>query len=411
MNIDTTTLQPLGQIIEPCEVISIPAGSTPKAILVELPGVDGARVLAQWTGHPALVVGNFVSIQRHMMGALQYVVFGTSAGTASLPATHSLLSASHPDTSAAGPAAGDLLIANATPLWTKLAIGTAGFFLKVASGLPSWAALADADIPATIARDSEVREKLAANRTYYVRTDGSDSNTGLIDSAGGAFLTIQKAVDVVAGLDLAIYDALISVADGAYNATVTLKNLVGAGTCTIRGNVATPANVTITVTGSGQNCIEAYQQSGKYILEGFKLVTTTGVGILGDNGAIISYGSMDLGACGYHILMNAQATALNHASYSITGGANAHIFLLAGGQYIQAAATTCTVTGTPAFGQAFAIARQVSVGAFAGVTYSGAATGTRYDVNKNAVLDTNGGGATFFPGDAAGSAATGGQYT
>src|SRR3989304_9790762 len=103
LNIDTTPLHPLGQIVEPCEVISIPAGSTPKAILVELPGVDGARVLAQWTGHPALVVGNFVSIQRHMMGALQYVIFGTSAGTASLPATHSLLSASHPDTSVAGP--------------------------------------------------------------------------------------------------------------------------------------------------------------------------------------------------------------------------------------------------------------------------------------------------------------------
>src|SRR3972149_2070719 len=115
MNIDTTTLQPLGHIVEPCEVISIPAGSTPKAILVELPGVDGARVLAYWTGQPALVAGNFVSIQRRMMGALQYVVIGTSAGTAALPATHSLLSASHPDTSAAGPAAGGLFIATIPP--------------------------------------------------------------------------------------------------------------------------------------------------------------------------------------------------------------------------------------------------------------------------------------------------------
>jgi hypothetical protein len=46
------------------------------------------------------------------------------------PSAHNLLSAQHGDTVAASPVRGDIIIANSTPAWTKLAIGTTGKYPK-----------------------------------------------------------------------------------------------------------------------------------------------------------------------------------------------------------------------------------------------------------------------------------------
>jgi hypothetical protein len=53
---------------------------------------------------------------------------------------------------------------------------------------------------------------------------------------------------------------------------------------------------------------------------------------------------------------------------------------------------------------------RISMVAAALCTFTGAATGKRYDVTENGVISTAGGGANYFPGNAAGTTATGGQY-
>lgn len=53
--------------------------------------------------------------------------------------THNLLSATHPDTTAAAVVAGDIIYGDATPKWVRLPKGTDGQILTLSAGLPGWA--------------------------------------------------------------------------------------------------------------------------------------------------------------------------------------------------------------------------------------------------------------------------------
>lgn len=72
---------------------------------------------------------------------------------ASGSATHNLLSTTHPDTLAASPVLGDLIAANATPAWSRVAGNTAapppaGDGNGSAAALPAWDTLVSGDLPA-----------------------------------------------------------------------------------------------------------------------------------------------------------------------------------------------------------------------------------------------------------------------
>jgi len=250
---------------------------------------------------------------------------------------------------------------------------------------------------------TEVREKLTGNRTYFVRADGSDSNNGLANTSGGAFLTIQKAIDTVAAIDMAGFTATIQVGAGTYTQALTLKSLVG-GFCIIVGDETTPSNVLLNVSGS---CFTSDGVVGVWHVRGMKLQATThGIGVT--DGSIVKFQNLDFGACSFYHMLSTGGRLVATGNYTITGSASRHVYLFAGASF-QCQSRAVTLSGSIAFA-VFIQATTASSATVSGNTYSGSATGQRYNAQMNAVIQSAGGGANYFPGDAAGATATGGQY-
>jgi hypothetical protein len=243
-----------------------------------------------------------------------------------------------------------------------------------------------------------------------VRTDGSDSNTGLANTSGGAFLTIQKAVDVVALLDIGINNVTIKVEDGTYPVGASNFNApVGSGSVSIVGNVTTPENCLVSATTG--NCFGVYSYSqATRLISGFKVANTAGSGIAARNGGFVQFSLIDFGSCSvYHVSTANGAIATASGDYTISGAAAVHVFA----EYasiVNIYSRTVTITGTPAITSGFVIARQTSMVAAYGMTFLGASTGPRYEVQTNGVIFVNGAATTYFPGSASGATATGGQY-
>jgi hypothetical protein len=262
----------------------------------------------------------------------------------------------------------------------------------------------------------QARERLTSDRTYYVRTDCSDGNDGLGDSPGGAFLTIQKAIDTATALDLGVSNVTIQVRSGTYSSATgnVLKNAVGAGTITLIGDAVTPANVVVTTTGAMTGLSGNFFADGvktRYKIRGFKFTSTATGGVHAINTAantsLIEFGS----GFGWHLYAQdgSYIRTLTGENYTISGGGSRHARTVRG--EIRIDSPTVTLIGTPAFSTAFAQAIIGGAIIVTGVAFSGAATGIRYDASTNSVVYTAGGGASYLPGDAAGTTATGGQYT
>lgn len=242
-----------------------------------------------------------------------------------------------------------------------------------------------------------IRGSIAAARTYYVRSDGSDSNTGTSNAAAGAFLTIQKAVDTAAALDIGPYDVTIMVGVGTWTAPVVLKNIVGQGKIIIRGVTANMSSTIMNVAGTAFG--GTFQ--GTYEIQYMRIVAGVWALTVFPGGGIIRFGNIDFGPAVEHISVGVNGFIEAVANYTISGGAQTHVAAYDGGQ-IRVQDKTVTITGTPAF-TAFAGATRNGTILLNGNTWSGSATGQRYSITlAGGILAF---GATL-PGNAAGTLTT-----
>jgi hypothetical protein len=274
------------------------------------------------------------------------------------------------------------------------------------------------------------RIKLTANLQLYVATTGSDANNGL--SVGTPFATLQKAWDTIIKLyDLGGFAVTVNIANGTYTAGVVCDGVPLGSTgalpnapnnpgvsVTFLGNVATPSAVVVSVSNS--NCFQA-SCAAQIQVAGVRLIATgtptlynqEGVGLYAAFSGGISFHNVDFGACGTAHIMAVASSVVEAAglgvAYSISGGSPSHM-VASSGSYITIAGSVVTLTGTPGFASAFAGAGQCGVIHAVSVTFSGAATGPRYGASMNGVIETAGGGVSYFPGNSVGTTGTGAQY-
>lgn len=251
------------------------------------------------------------------------------------------------------------------------------------------------------------RSRLRATTTMYVSTTGNNGNHGFLP--GAPFATLDAAYSLGQSiLDLNSNAVRFQLANGSYSGGLNAAQggfvgQVGPTSVVINGS-ATPANVVMAVVN---NDAFLAGPGTSFFVQGLTIQSTgTAKGIHSADGGFAQFGNIAFGAMtgGAAHVYSEGGTISAVAPYSITGGSGAHLFANGSGAKVTVLGNTISIAGTPAFSNAFA---NCLLGAeiFAnGAVYSGATTGKRYASSYGGNISTGGGGASFFPGNVAGTA-------
>lgn len=245
--------------------------------------------------------------------------------------------------------------------------------------------------------------------TYYVNcSTGNNANPGTV---GSPWATPQYAVtQTQSTLDLAGQALTIQIADGTCSGHINISGKwtgqYAAEQVTIKGNVANPANVVLAGTVD-----TIYMVNGAQVaLRGVKLTSSAGSTIVVKDGSWLTYSHINFGiAASFQVYCTYGGAAYDNANITVDGvlgtqtisaGALLHTYASSTGKCFETEGTT-NLTGTPAFTN---YARSDSGGIVLShtKTYSGAATGTRFNATNDGFISSL--TLTTFPGNAVGFA-------
>lgn len=293
---------------------------------------------------------------------------------------------------------------------------SAGFpaeLMKVGGGSPIWWL------------SSVNQYRLGANKTFYVNASTGSDTTGN-GSSGAPWASLQNAVNQISRLNF-----------NGWNITISFTGAFTAG-CMVTGLFAGqtgPASLTFSSTGTTSvTCAAGYgpcfgaNQGAQYTLSvasGTLTLEAGGTSVITGDNLYSAYNSiLVLGSSGVNFQCNG-----NHAPFCATSGA---IILSAGNNYtitsggggIQAiwfqfsggiisdTGGTVTMVGNTAINNATCVSENGGQAALFGKTFggSGGAVGVRYGATNLALINTQGGGASYLPGSSAGSYSGGAEY-
>lgn len=254
------------------------------------------------------------------------------------------------------------------------------------------------------------REQLYSNRTYYVRVDGNDNNDGLSDTVGGAFSSIQKAVDASLLIDASGYIITIQVRDGTYNECVVLRWHSGYYPIVIQGNTSTIGAVVVNGTGT-----HTFRCEGNWVIRHLETRNNSAgqynvIGLYSGCNLTLGPGMQYGSGQSAHVGSYYGARVTVSSNFNISGNA-AYGILAAFGGWVYVSNVVCTFIGARTFSTAFIAAQNSSNIRSTGFTWVGTTpTGTRYRSTENSTIHAANASSTYFPGTVAGVLTYGGQY-
>ncbi len=240
-----------------------------------------------------------------------------------------------------------------------------------------------------------LREKLQANRIYYIAPSGSDLNTGR--SSTSSLQTISKAIEIVYNqLDLNGYIVTLSLGDGAYTDQLIFDGLpLGAHTVefpiVLQGNASNAALVYIQTPGlqDGESCI-SLTNGARVAVNNVKLGAASSLGATNRFGIYVKdsskiflkkveFSSLPLnGIC----IAAENSFVLISTSLKVTGNAKNFLSLRKNAIALSVdGVTTISVTNNPEFVYLFDIQEASSVlwnQSSTAVTFNGTAQGKEY---------------------------------